>query len=426
MKVWVSSHLFNANNYPLVKLFKDLGPGVLRLNAEVPFQPVHWDSGGPGLIYGTLSKADLERLEGFLKATNWKVLYGIGFAQNTTAKAASEAAVASDVFGDSLLGFEIGNEPDFYASNIYGEPQIPGYTWDDFISTTPVYASDGKLLPSWPAFASAIRAAVPNAPLTGPTTGAGWLFHFADSSQASKISLLTRHMYHGQYTPELNMTTLLTPDPRIDQELPQMAQAAEAGEISGGYRISECNSYSTPINGVTNAEGAALWALDFLFANAQYQSTGVNFMGGGDTNDFTPIYDNGTNVTKIGPDYYAMFAYARLLKGGKLMTTHVTPSPSTFSAYAIDEPDGSTDLVLNNRSATSNFTVAIAAPNDSEASSILLTGPSLTATSGFTLGGSAINTDGNWSPAITNTWPVVEGSAIVTVPAAGAQIVHIH
>jgi hypothetical protein len=204
-----------------------------------------------------------------------------------------------------------------------------------------------------------------------------------------------------------------------------MAQAAEDGEISGGYRISECNSYATPINGVTNAEGAALWALDFLFANAMYQSTGVNFMGGGDTNNFTPIYDDGTNVVRIGPDYYAMFAYARLLKGGKLMTTKVTPSPSTFSAYAIEEPDGSTDLVLNNRSASSNFTVAIAAPHASQASAILLTGPSLTATSGFTLGGSAINTNGTWEPAVTTTWPIVEDSAIVTVPAGSAQMVHI-
>jgi hypothetical protein len=352
----------------------------------------------------------------------------LGFVESTPAAAANEAAVASEVFGDNLLGFEIGNEPDYYSEALYGNPrvpQVPGYTWNDFMSTTPVYSSDGMLLPSWPAFASAIRAAVPNAPLTGPSAGSNWFFAFAASSQASQVSLLTRHIYQGQYTPALNMTTLLTPDPRYPVQFPEMAQAAKAAHIAGGYRISECNTYTSPIDGVTNAVGAALWTLDFLFANAAYQSTGVNFMGGGDATNYSPILDNGTDVIGVGPNYYAMFAYAQLMKGGKLMTIQMTPALSTFSAYAIREPDGSTDLVLNNKSAASNFTVGIDIPDTSEATSLLLTGPSLTATSGFTLGGSPIDTNGSWEPDSLKDWPIVDGAAIVTVPAASAQIVHI-
>jgi hypothetical protein len=429
MKDAVSTRLFNADNHALVKLFKNLGPGVLRLNAEQPFQPIIWDESGPGQHYGTLSKADLERLDEFLAATDWKVLYGIGFAQNTAANGASEAAVAAAVFGDRLLGFEIGNEPDNYPKSVYGDParpQIPGYTWDDFMSTTPVYASDGTLLPSWPAFASAIQAAAPNAPLTGPSAGMDWFISFSESSEVSMVSLLTRHMYQGQYTPVLNMTTLLTPDPRIPKQFPQMAQAAEAAHVPGGYRVVECNTYSTPIDGVTNATGAALWTLDFLFANAKYQSTGVNFMSGGEKENFSPLFDNGSEVTHVGPDYYALFAYAQLMKGGKLMNTNVTPAPSTFAAYAIREPDGSTDFVLNNKSATSYFTVGLEVPDTTEGTSLLLTGPSLTATSGFTFGGSPIDTEGNWEATSTQDLHIVDGSAIVTVPAASAQIVHVN
>jgi len=428
MKDAVSTQLFNADNLKLVKLFKNLGPGVLRLNAEEPFQPIIWDEGGPGLDYGTLSKVDLVRLEKFLKAVDWKVLYGIGFAQNTSAKAASEAGVAAAVFGDSLLGFEIGNEPDVYHEAVYGDPkapQIPKYTWDDFMSTKPVYASDGKLLPSWPIFASAIRAAAPKAALTGPSAGFDWFMSFAESSEASKLSLLTRHVYQGENTSVLNMTTLLTPDPRYAVQFPKMAEAAKAANVPGGYRVSECNTYSTPIDGVTNATGAALWTLDFLFTNARYQSTGVEFMGGGEGENFSPILDNGSEVTAVGPDYYALFAYAQLIKGGKLMNTKVTPAPSTFSAYAIQEPDGSTDFVLNNKSATAKFTVGLEIPDTASATSLLLTGPSLTATSGFTFGGSAIDTDGAWEATATKDLPIEEGSAVVTVPAASAQIVHV-
>jgi hypothetical protein len=427
MKDWITVPLFNANNLPLVTLFKNLGPGVLRLNAEVPFATINWNEGGPGLKYGTVSRADLARLAGFLQATNWKVLYGLGFVGNTPAAAASEAAVAAQEFGNNLLGFEMGNEPDIYSEADYGNPrvpQIPGYSWQDFISTTPVY-SGGQALPSWPIFATAIEASAPNAPLTGPAGGWSWFIPFAQSSQASRVSLLTRHIYQGQYTPVLNMATLLTPDPRIAVQFPEMAQAATTANVSGGYRISECNTYSTPIQGVTNGFGAALWTIDFLFANATYQSSGVNFQGGGSIN-YSPILDNGSKVTGIGPDYYAMYLYAMLGQGGKLMTIQVNPDPSTFSAYAVQETDGSMYAVLNNKDPNNTFTVGIQRPGTIlRATSLLMTASSLNATTGFTLGGSPINTNGSWTATTTTNLPIIENSAIVTVPAGSAEIVHL-
>ncbi len=427
MKTWMTVPLFNAKNLPLVTLFKNLGPGVLRLNAELPFNPIIWDENGPGQQYGTVSKADLARLAGFLKATNWKILYGVDFVNNTAAEAASEAAVASQEFGTSLLGFEIGNEPDDYSQAVYGTPpvpQLPGYTWQDFISTTPVY-SGNTLLPSWPTFASAIEAAAPNAPLTGPAAGFDWFMPFAQSNQASRLSLLTRHIYQGQYTSVLTMQTLLTPDPRIAVQFPEMAQAAAAANVPGGYRVTECNTYSNPINGVTNAFGAALWTIDFLFANATYQSSGVNFHGGGSIN-YSPILDDGTNVVGVGPDYYAMYAYAMLGTGGQLMNIQIDPSPSTFAAYAVQETDGSTYLILNNKDPNNSFSVGIDRPGTTvRATSYLMTAASLTATSGFQLGGSPISTNGSWQPASTQSWPIIENAALVTVPASSAAVVHL-
>ena len=45
-----------------------------------------------------------------------------------------------------------------------------------------------------------------------------------------------------------------------------------------GYRLSECNSfYNGGASGVSDAYGTALWAIDFLFLNAQYGSAGTNF-----------------------------------------------------------------------------------------------------------------------------------------------------
>ena len=59
-----------------------------------------------------------------------------------------------------------------------------------------------------------------------------------------------------------------------------------------GYRCSECNSfYNGGAPGVSDAYGTALWAIDFLFTNAGYGSSGVNFHGGGDGTGYTPIAD---------------------------------------------------------------------------------------------------------------------------------------
>ena len=54
-----------------------------------------------------------------------------------------------------------------------------------------------------------------------------------------------------------------------------------------------------------------------------------------------------------------------------------------------------TDVVLINRDTSHSMTVRVAGPSSvTSANTFLLTAPSLTATSGFTLGGSPIEVDG--------------------------------
>jgi hypothetical protein len=423
--------MFNTQDTALIALFNKLGPGVIRFLGEQALVPVIWDPNGRGLQYGTVSTADIARLAAFLKVVNWKVLYGLDLVNGTAEEAASEAAVAQEEFGDSLLGFEIGNEPDNYANaTIYGNPptaQIADYSWADYISINPVYSSSGALLPSWPAYASAIQAAAPGAPLTGPGGGYNWVMNFAGSDQASRVSLLTRHYYATYPGESPTMTELLTQDRRVPKQFPAQAQAVEAAGISGGYRTAECNSVSGIVPGLGDGFGAALWTIDFLFENAIYQSTGVNFHGGGSgPGSFSPLQDNLMNVTAIGPDYYGMFAYAMLVHGGTMLSTQVTPAVGNFSAYAVAEPDGSTDLILSNKDPNNSTTVAVTPQNTiSQASSLLMTAPSLTSTSGFELGGSPINIDGSWTPSSNPVLPLVGNAAVVTVPAGSAQIVHL-
>src|SRR5689334_7511424 len=107
-KAGLAQTLFDAANAPLVTLFRRLGPSVLRVGGN-SVETTPWNPSGAGLTPGTVSPPDLARLAGFLRAADWKLIYGIALANKTPADAAAEAAAAATAFGDRLLGFEIGN-----------------------------------------------------------------------------------------------------------------------------------------------------------------------------------------------------------------------------------------------------------------------------------------------------------------------------
>ena len=61
-----------------------------------------------------ISPTNVKNLAGFLQATGWLCLYAVNLATSTPALAAEEVAFAVSALGESLLGIEIGNEPDEY------------------------------------------------------------------------------------------------------------------------------------------------------------------------------------------------------------------------------------------------------------------------------------------------------------------------
>ncbi len=215
-KTWVSVDMFDPNNAATVALFKDLGPGVLRFLAESTTGAIPWDPDGAGLKYGVTTTADIKRVAAFVKAANWKVLYGIGLLNTTTSAAASEAAVAAKEFGSNLLGFEIGNEPSTpLPSDVWRPPGTP----DTWLHLGRLHLDDAGLLQwstsaSWPAYADAIRAAVPNAPLAAAASGPSWAIDIAESGEASKVSLLTIHYYAEWPAEPATMTGLFDSRPK--------------------------------------------------------------------------------------------------------------------------------------------------------------------------------------------------------------------
>ena len=110
-KLEMTKGFFTSNNVPLVKLFSQIGPAVLRIAGGTV------DTTGWAGISNTIpiTAAEVDTLAGFVKAlpTNWSVIYGINLESNTPANCAAEATYAANALGSRLFGFEIGNEPEF-------------------------------------------------------------------------------------------------------------------------------------------------------------------------------------------------------------------------------------------------------------------------------------------------------------------------
>src|SRR5882724_9282125 len=143
-----------------------IGPGVLRIGGNL-VDIVNWNAASAGGSDTEVAPSDVVKLAGFLRATGWKVIYGINLKINTAANAASEARFASRVLGKSLLAFEIGNEPNFYDTQAQYEASFNSYV-------------------------SAIRAVAPHAVFDGPGQGdkTDWVGTFAQDEKANGLTML--------------------------------------------------------------------------------------------------------------------------------------------------------------------------------------------------------------------------------------------
>jgi len=411
-KLEIANGFFTSNKVPLVKLFSTIGPAVLRIGGGTA------DQTGWGGISNTIpiTAPEVDVFAGFVKAlpTNWSVIYGINLLSNTPANCAAEATYAANALGSRLLGFEIGNEPEFGFS-----------TYSAFLAR-------------WRPLAAAITNAVPGWAITNG--GNGWIFADADAGQgqlsaytdpfasdeSGVVSLLTQHYYRaaGGSTND-TMQLLLQPDTQILLPLVTNIVGAAAGHCPLGARVTECGSYSEGgVAGVSDAYGAALWSLDCMFTMALNGCQGINFHGGG-LSPYSPLVDNGTNVTAVGPEFYGLKMLSLISRGNVIPATITPGSNINFIAYGVRQADGAISALLNNKETSDMVAVSVnLGPYVTGAQLIELTGSSLFSTGGYTLGGATINPDGSWNGGVQQVLTATNGQLTVYVPPISAILLN--
>ncbi|MEJ8676307.1 hypothetical protein [Chromobacterium amazonense] len=401
-------NLFNPGNTNLINLFQLLGNNILRLGGNTTDE-----TSLNGQIPGTtaINQSQLSNLATFLQATGWKVLYGINLAgSNQTpnpTNARQEAQAVATTLGSSLLGFEIGNEPDLYVSD--QNYRAPGWGYSNFLS-------------EWYSLANTIKTAAPGIPLTGPASAHNYQQFtnpFAHDA-ANSISTLTHHYYiaNGQ-DPASTISKMLQPDLNLTKILQSVTQSAAAASI--GFRMAECNSfYDGGSAGVSNSYASALWVLDYLFTCAMSQCQGVNLHGGGGSL-YSALTDNGTTITSVNPLFYGIMLFSLAAQGRAYHVDLSVNDPSAnFSAYGVSRNDGGQNiLIINKDSSRASQTTVQFASNIRNVRQWTLSGPSLNSLTGTQLNGTPISISGSWSNT-PSSLTTNSGSLAINIPPISA------
>jgi hypothetical protein len=425
-----------AAHYRLVRLMRLLGPSVLRIGANTVDSSWWTSSDEPPPSWATsiITPADLSSLRGLLMATGWKVLLGVDFGHFEPARAAEEARDAREILGPSLLGVEIGNEPNGYR----------GTKGENTVSLRSSTFDLEEYIHEAEAYRQALAASSPGVGVDGPALSEiGWLTKMGAS--AGMFTELTQHYYPTSTCPGASpsgprptIEGLLSPAVRT-RENEILEALARAGAVANRpTRIGETNGIAYCAE---NASGSpsladALWALDWTLRAASSGVKGINFNGAfgrckNNAQSQNPICGPSREAANAGdvtaqPEYYGLLA-ASWLEGGRFVPTDLiarNPLPN-LSTWATVTANGTLKIAIDNLATTGLAQPVYIHMPGSSATIEQLAGPDVEASSGVTLGGGPVTSAGLWRP--KQAKPLhVRSSLRVIVPPASAVIVTLY
>jgi Glycosyl hydrolase family 79 C-terminal beta domain len=334
---------------------------------------------------------------------------------------ADSPAMAADVAGaalhwlpaKSVVGFEIGNEPDhFYHGS---------YSIDDYVT-------------QFNAYANALHKVAPRVPLLGPSVSSTsldfyWLVRVS-AALRSRLAVLTGHRYplsacgrrrHSREYPTIGRLLGAEASSLMAKSvLPAVTLAHRAGLP---FSVDEFNSVTCGgLPGVSNSFATALWAPDALF---ELLHTGLNAVHlhfrVGTIN--TPFAITPAGLTAY-PLLYGLILFVRTIEpGGRVVGVRTeSRGPAIVKAWAVHTQGNQLHVLLINKSAYP-AKVDLRLPSSGPLTVERLLAPAVTATSGVTLGGQQLGADAHWAG--TRTMQNVERSASgyeLSVPAYSAAL----
>ncbi|MGN8072414.1 hypothetical protein [Mucilaginibacter sp. 22184] len=371
---------FNVSNTSFINLFKNLGPGLIRIGGATVDKIAWTNSKRNSSTQDFVFTNDVDRFTKFSQATGWNTIWGLNFNEAQFNNDAQETAYVKAKLGTSLSSIAIGNEPEYFPLNGL---RSKTYNYNTFIDE---YSS----------FANRLESNVPGIIFSGPETNEpGWGKPFL-KDRAGKINLFSLHYYRmgPAGNPSVTMKKLMIFDTWLKDIIEYLKPGVIADNIP--FRFTECNSvYHGGQDGISNAFGSSIWGTEFLFYLAQQGIAGVNFhTGGGSQYVYSPINTvNNKNVAR--PLYYAMLLFQQAQIKQFLKTDF--SNAENMDAYSFIRKDGKNAMVVINKDETKDIDLFVNSKSAIKTTTTyLLNAPSLSSKSGININGASVDDDGTF------------------------------
>ena len=412
----VTENHFRPDNQILVNLHKNLGSGVLRFGGN-KVELTQWSREEPkekpakGTFVATCN--DMDKFYAFIKLIDWKVIHAVNLASNKPELSSDEINYAVKIGGNSIMGFEIGNEPDHYDKDTK-KLREKGYAY-------PQYKSELEKAHD------VILKQNPGINLIGPavTSGGFKFFEPCVADFKNKLSLATSHFYPTSAisVPPPTCESLLSDNSK--KKTITMADRFYGAAKKAGlpWRLAECNSASMGgTDGVSDVFTAAVWGSDFLFDIAEHGSTGVNLHTIFGQHGYTAIsYDKEKKTYAVRPLYYSLLLF-KDAGNGKLIDAD-TKSNGNVVSHATLGADGKLRVIVINKELSKATSAAVLVNSKRTHGTVTrLSGSSPTEQIAVSYGEGTVNKDGTWKLEKREDIKGNGGRFEVTLPACSAAV----
>ena len=383
------------------------GPLVLRIGGDSADHSVwrpRWRH-MPDWAY-ELTPGYLKRLRGLVERDRVKLIVDLNLLTDTPVTAATWARAAETALPrGSIVGFEVGNEPDLYDRRY----------WVDTVASSP-FQSDAMPLELTPDtyvqdFADDARVlgeSAPDIPLVGPAVAHPRVsLPFITTlieDQRSELGAVSAHLYPYSQCVRNRRSSSYATVPRLlsrhavaafDTDIVDAITVAHAAGLK--FRLTEFNSVTCGGKpGVSNTFATALWAPDALFTAMRTGADGANLHVRASTvNAPFAITRGGLDAR---PLLYGLMLFNRTLgPQARLVRLHLSaPRSLDLSAWAVQIRGKILHVLLIDKGRRT-VRVHLKLPTSAPATVQRLLAPSPYSRSGVTLAGQHLSYAANWT-----------------------------
>jgi len=352
-----------------------------------------------------VTPAFLSRLRTLVERDRVRLIVDLNLVTDTPFTAAEWARAAeTSLPHGSIIGFEVGNEPDLYERK-YWEATMARSPLQS--SALPLDVTASSYVDSFKEYAQVLGEGAPDVPLIGPAVAhprvsLDWISTLI-ADERSELGEVTGHLY--PYSACVKHPSSAS-YPTVSRLLSPAASSGLAKDIAGAVavahgaglklRLTELNSVTCGGKaGVSNTFATALWAPDALFTLMRAGVDGVNLH----VREYAINAPFSLNRYGLNPRplLYGLVMFERTLGAqARLVRLHMSaPRRSNLSAWAVRVRGDILHVLLIDKG-NRNLQVDLHLPATGPATVQRLLAPSASSTSGETLDGQRIGPEGTW------------------------------